>query len=95
MDGNYYPFGRLAGDSYSYGYMYPDPITVNNGVISADDAAYYVITVEATATGYSLKNAIGKYFYMSGNYDSFNVSDAIGESGYDWTTTLSEMLQRV
>ena len=85
VDGNYYPFGRLAGDSYSYGYMYPDPITVNNGVISADDAAYYVITVEATANGYSLKNAIGKYFYMSGNYDSFNVSDAIGESGYDWT----------
>ena len=85
VDGNYYPFGRLSGDSYTYGYMYPDPITVNNGVISADDAAYYVITVEATANGYSLKNAIGKYIYMSGNYDSFNVSDAIGESGYDWT----------
>ncbi len=85
VDGNYYPFGRLSKDDLKYGYMYPDPITVNNGVISADDAAYYVITVEATANGYSLKNAIGKYFYMSGNFDSFNVSDAIGESGYDWT----------
>ena len=47
VDGNYYPFGRLTNDSYGYGYMYPDPIAVNNdGVISAGDAAYYVITVE-------------------------------------------------
>ena len=84
-DGNYYPFGRLTQDSYNYGYMYPDPITVTDGVITADDAAYYVINVEATAAGFSLKNAIGKYLYMSGNFDSFNVADAIGESGFDWT----------
>ena len=84
-DGNYYPFGRLDGDSYNYGYMHPSPITVTDGVISAADAAYSVVTVEATAVGYSLKNAIGKYLYMSGNYDSFNVADAIGESGFDWT----------
>lgn len=84
-DGKYYPFGRLKGDSYNYGYMYPDPITVSNGLISADDAAYYVVTIEATAAGYSLKNAIGKYFYMSGTFNSFNVADAIGDSGFDWT----------
>lgn len=85
VDGNYYPFGRLSGDSYTYGYMYPDPIAVSDGVISAGDAAYYVITIEATANGYSLKNAIGKYLYMSGNYDSFNVADAIEGTGFDWT----------
>ena len=83
-DGNYYPFGRLSGDDYTYGYMYPDPIIVNNGTITASDAAYYVITVEATAAGFSLKNAIGKYIYMSGNYNNFNVADVIGDEGFDW-----------
>ena len=84
-DNNYYPFGRLAGDDYTYGYMYPDPITVTDGVISAADAAYSVMSVEATANGFALKNAIGKYLYMSGSYDSFNVADTMGEDGYEWT----------
>ncbi len=84
-DNNYYPFGRLTGDDYTYGYMYPDPITVTDGVISAADAAYSVMSVEATANGFALKNAIGKYLYMSGSYDSFNVADTMGEDGYEWT----------
>ena len=84
-DGNYYPFGRLKGDSYSYGYMYPAAIAVTDGVITADDAADFVITLEETEAGYTMKNAIGKYIYMSGNYNSFNVSDEAGTEGYDWT----------
>lgn len=84
-DGQYYPFGRLSSDTSSYGYMYPDAITVTDGVITAEDAANFVITVEATDAGYTLKNAIDKYIYMSGSYNSFNVADAVGESGYDWT----------
>lgn len=86
-DNNYYPFGRLTNDSYSYGYMYPDPITVTNGVISADDAAYSIMSVEATENGFALKNAIGQYLYMSGTYDSFNVSTTLGEEGFDWIIT--------
>lgn len=84
VDGNYYPFGRL-GDGKTYGYMYPDPIAVANGVIAAADAADFVITVEATDAGFTLKNAIGQYFYMSGNFNSFNTTEEVGESGYDWT----------
>lgn len=84
-DNNYYPFGRLTGDDYTYGYMYPDPITVTDGVISAADAAYSIMSVEATANGFALKNAIGKYLYMSGSYDSFNVDTALGEEGFEWT----------
>ena len=86
-DGNYYPFGRLSGDDRNYGYMYPDPIAVNEGVISAgDDATYYTVTIAATDKGYSIRNAIGKYFYMQGNYDSFNVSNDLGDAdGYSWT----------
>ena len=87
VDGNYYPFGRLTNDSYGYGYMYPDPVAVNNGVISADDAAYYVITIGATENGYTLQNALGKYIYMSGNYNNFNMADAVEGTGFDWTIT--------
>lgn len=85
-DKNYYPFGRLA-DGKTYGYMYPDPINVNAGVISATDAADFIINIEASSVEgkFNLKNAIGQYFYMSGTYDSFNVAETIGESGYDWT----------
>lgn len=83
-DAEYYPFGRLA-EGKTYGYMYPKAIAVENGVIAADVAADYVITLEATEAGFTMKNAIGQYLYQSGNYDSFNVTTEVGEAGYDWT----------
>lgn len=83
-DGQYYPFGRLA-DGKTYGYMYPAPIKVENGVIAAADAADFILTIEATEAGFNIKNVLGQYFYMSGNYDSFNVTTEVGEEGYDWT----------
>lgn len=85
-DGQYYPFGRLA-EGKTYGYMYPEAIAVDNDVIAADAAADFVITLTATEAGFTLKNAIGQYLYMSGNYDSFNVTETVGEEGYDWTVT--------
>ncbi|MDO4164829.1 MAG: choice-of-anchor J domain-containing protein [Bacteroides sp.] len=88
-DGQYYPFGRPSSDTANYGYLYPDPITVTDGAITAADAADYVITVAATDAGYTMQNAINRYIYMStsGSYNSFNFSDAVGTSGYDWTIT--------
>lgn len=83
-DAQYYPFGRLA-DGKTYGYMYPKAIAVENGVIAADAAADFVITLEATEAGFTMKNAIGQYLYMSGNYDSFNVKNEVGDAGFDWT----------
>lgn len=83
-DGQYYPFGRLA-DGKTYGYMYPSAITVTSGKIAADDAADFIITLEATEAGFNIKNVLGQYFYMSGNYDSFNVTETVGAEGYDWT----------
>ena len=82
-DNQYYPFGRLA-DGKTYGYMYPAPIAVEGGVIAADAAADFVITLEATEAGYNIKNVLGQYFYMSGTYDSFNVKTEVGDEGFDW-----------
>ena len=90
-DGKVYPFGRIADDK-GYGYVTPAPIAEENGVIAAADAADHVVTLAAGTTEgtFTIQNAIGKYFYNSANssgsyYNSFNVSDEIGESGYEWT----------
>lgn len=89
-EGQYYPFGRLDKDTYNYGYMNPAAITVTGNVISAEDAANYVLTLDEAEGGYTIKNAIGKYLYMSGTYDSFNVSDEVQASednGYVWSVS--------
>ena len=67
--------------------MYPDPIKVEGGVIAATDAANFIIALEATEVGFNIKNALGQYLYMSGTYDSFNVTTEVGTEGYDWTIT--------
>ena len=92
-DGKYYPFGRIAGDK-NYGYCTPEAITVTDGVISATDAADFVVTLEeGTKGGFYIKNAIGKYLYAGYNasknyyYNSFNAADEKGEQGYEWTVT--------
>lgn len=83
-DGNYYPFGKLTSSSYTYGYMYPDAIPVSNDVISSSDGADQVMTVEKTSNGYALKNSWGQYLYMSGTYDSFNVTTSLPSEGGEW-----------
>lgn len=82
-DGKYYPFGRLDAGK-TYGYMYPSPITVTNGVVAAADATDFILTLAATEAGFTIKNAVGQYLYMSGTYDSFNVTEEVGAEGYDW-----------
>lgn len=83
-DGSYYPFGRL-GDGKTYGYMYPNPIKIEDGIVAAADAADFIVTMEATAVGFTLKNVLGQYLYMDGTYNSFSTTTTVGEKGYDWT----------
>lgn len=82
--GVYYPFGKLEKESYNYGYMKPAPIKVENGVIAGADGADQVVTLHKTAKGFALQNGWGKYIYMSGNHDSFNMSAGMPEEAGDW-----------
>ena len=50
-DGNYYPFGKLDDSGKNYGYIYPDAITVTDGVISSDNGADQVVTIEEGSIG--------------------------------------------
>lgn len=87
-DGNYYPFGKLDKESYNYGYMNPSPITVGeNGVIANADGSEQVVTLGKGEKGFTLLNGWSKYIYMSGTYNSFNVSESVPTEGGEWTVS--------
>ena len=84
-DGNYYPFGKLDKESYSYGYMNPAPVTVGeNGVIADADGSEQVVTLGKTENGFTLLNGWSQYIYMSGTYNSFNISESVPTEGGEW-----------
>lgn len=71
--------------TYGYGYLYGTSVTENAGVIKSDAANAYTLT--ATDGGYFLSDTYGRYLYMTGTYDSFNVSATAtkGDKAYIWT----------
>lgn len=77
--------GRAAqGLSGNYGYL-KDLVEIGSGeTVSAPAAAAFgVLPVEG---GYTIQQWNGKYVYMSGTYDSFNVAaDVPAEGGHVWT----------
>ncbi len=83
-NGVYYPWGRLSSDTNTYGYMY-GPAREANEDGNLEHLAGYVIEVEESTNGYTLKNAIDQYVYMSGSYNSFNVTTDVPTSGGEWT----------
>ena len=84
-DGNYYPFGKLDNPDEPYGYIYPDAITVTDGIISSDNGSEQVVTIEEGSEGYTLLNTNMQYIYMSGTFDSFNFSASVPTEGGEWS----------
>ena len=84
-DGKYYPFGKLDDPSKNHGYIYPDAITVTDGIISSDNGSEQVVTIEEGAEGYTLLNTNMQYIYMSGTFDSFNFSTSVPTEGGEWS----------
>lgn len=68
----------------TYGYLQPVDVTVNADTVSGygTDAAWTI--AKAGDGNFTIKDANGRYLYMSGTYNSFNVSDAMPESGGLW-----------
>ena len=59
-------------------------VTVSGSTVEAADENAFVFT--AVDGGYTIKQADGRYLYMTGTYNSFNVSTDLTE-GYVWTVT--------
>lgn len=73
----------LSGD---YGYLYPASAPEEtDGVVVAQTSYGWVFT--ATEGGYTIQDSNGKYLYMKGTYNSFNLDTSVPASGGVWTIT--------
>lgn len=73
-------------ESDRYGYLYTSPVTVDGGKMTVGES--HAFTFTATDGGYLIQDALGRYMYMAGTFNSFNVSAELPESGYVWTVEL-------
>ncbi len=71
----------------NYDYIAVVDVTATNDVIEADQANE--ILIEAVEGGYTLKQTDGRYLYMKGTYNNFNVGDT-SAGGHVWTITANE-----
>lgn len=69
--------------SKSYGYLPVTTVNPSNGVINTTDDNVFVI--EAVDGGYSIKDALGRYLYMKGEYNSVNLDTTLPAEGGVWT----------
>lgn len=83
-DGNYYPFGKLDDPSEPFGFIYPDAISVTDGIISSDNGTDQVITIEEGSEGYTLLNTNMQYIYMDETHDNFNFTTSLPTEGGEW-----------
>ncbi len=71
--------------SGSYGYLNGESVTVEGDVVkgSPSDEAFFTFT--ATDGGYYMQDANGRYFYMTGTYNNFNLTSSVPTSGGVWS----------
>ncbi len=74
--------------SKSYGYLPVTTVAPANGVINTTDDNVFVI--EAVDGGYSIKDALGRYLYMKGDYNSVNLDTTLPAEGGVWTIEFNE-----
>lgn len=62
------------------------------GYLQVSDGGYKdnVFTFTAVEGGYTIQQADGKYVYMTGTYNSFNVSAELPAEGHVWTVTKND-----
>lgn len=72
----------LAEDK-GYGYPYATEVTVADGTVSGHTAAD-VLTITNVAGGVTIQDAYGRYFYLKGTYNSFNVGTEAPAEGHVW-----------
>lgn len=80
-EGSTWKAAKPVGASDSYGYLYTQAAVEDDGVLSS--TAANVFTFTASGDGFTIQDASGRYYYMSGSYDSFNVTTE-PSSGHVW-----------
>lgn len=70
-------------DGSSYGYLYSTDAIVSGSELSSSAANAF--TFKKVDGGFTIQDASGKYYYMSGTYTSCNVAAEMPASGAVWT----------
>ena len=71
-----------------YDYLAVDTVVAHEKYI--ETVEYFGFTFEAADGGYTIKDAEGRYLYMSGNYNNFNVSATMPSEGALWSVAIAE-----
>ena len=72
----------------NYGYLPIFETTVNGNFIETN--AFYAFTFTEVEGGYTIQDTFGRYIYMTGTYNSFNVADEMPAEGAVWTVSIDE-----
>ena len=75
--------------SKKYGYLYVTDVTADGNTISFSPSKGEELTISTSGNAYTIKDASGRYLYMTGTYTSFNF-DASASSGMDWTFSFND-----
>ena len=84
-EGATYAVAVPLASNKTYGYLSPADATLTDNKISTEAANEFTFT--ATTGGYTIQDPSGRYLYMSGTYNSFNVSADVPASGHVWAVT--------
>lgn len=79
--------------SKTYGYLNITTVESDEENVNLPDAENCEFTITETENGYTIQDRYGRYYYQSGTYNSFNVSDAVdgnAKNGYYWDITFNE-----
>lgn len=75
--------------SKNYGYANANEVTITDGVVSNHFKAD-VLTIKNVEGGITIQDAYGRYIYLKGTYNSFNVDATAPEEGHIWQVLASK-----
>lgn len=81
-------FAALA-ESYNYGAVYPNDVVIEGGAATSFITTD-VITVTNVEGGVTLQDCYGRYIYLKGDYNTFNVSKEAPAEGHVWNVLSSD-----
>ena len=88
IDGDEAKIAENLPESYNYGRLTSSTVEVTNDMLSAEETATYTITT--VDGGYTIQDSYGRYMYMDGSYNTFNVSASKPSSSHIWTIDFDE-----
>lgn len=86
IDGDEARIAQNLPESYNYGRLSSSSVEITNDMLSAEETATYTIT--AVEGGYTIQDSYGRYMYMEGSFNTFNVSADLPSSDYVWSIDL-------